>query len=275
MERFNSVASSSVVSNSVGSKQAMDCVIEIKELTKIFHPSLFFRRKKTIALNNINLQVKEGELFVLIGQNGAGKTTLLKILCNLILPTSGKVFIEGKDILSVSLSYRKDIGFVSGEERSFYWRLTGKQNLEFFGRLYGLSKKEIYQGVSEFIEVLELKEEIDKQFRHFSTGAKQKLALLRALLPNPKIIFMDEPTRSLDPLAQNKIRDFIKNRLVKEEKKTLFITTHNLKEAEFLADRIAIIEKGEIKVCGTLEELHRKFGSKDMNVMFEEVLGIK
>ncbi|MFN7171053.1 MAG: ABC transporter ATP-binding protein [Candidatus Omnitrophota bacterium] len=250
----------------------MSYLIETKGLIKIFRPSLFFKRKQTIALNNVNLQVKEGELFVLVGQNGAGKTTLLKILCGLILPTSGKVYINGGNIFNNRSCFRKKIGFVSGEERSFYWRLTGKQNLEFFGRLYDLSKKEIYQKINELVEIMALKEEINKQFRHFSAGAKQRLALVRALLHNPLIIFMDEPTRSLDPLAQNKLREFIKNKLVKEDKKTLFITTHNLNEAEFLADRLAIIEKGQIKVCGTLDELRIQFNTNKLEEIYGNIV---
>lgn len=251
---------------------AMESAIDIRELTKKFFTSKIFRRKQTIALNNIDLQVKHGELFVLVGQNGAGKTTLLKILCGLILPTSGSVCINGENIFDNYIFFKKNISFVSGEERSFYWRLTGRQNLEFFGRLYGLSKKEIRRKINESIEMLDFKEEVNKQFRYFSAGAKQRLSLIRALMHNPSIIFMDEPTRSLDPLLQNRLRDFIKNRLVKEQNKTLFITTHNLNEAETLADRLAIIDRGEIKACGTLGELRRQFGEMNTEKIFQEAI---
>lgn len=249
----------------------MDYAIETEGLTKKFFSSKFLKRKQTVALNNINLQVKQSELFVLVGQNGAGKTTLLKILCGLILPTSGNVYINGEDIFNKSAQFRRHIGFVSGEERSFYWRLTGRQNLEFFGRLYGISKKEIEQRTKHVTEILRLDEEINKEFRYFSAGAKQRLALIRVLLHKPSIIFMDEPTRSLDPIAQDKLRDFIRDKLVRGEGKTIFITTHNLNEAVLLASRLAIIERGEIKAYGALSELRRQFGEMSMEKIFHKI----
>jgi len=250
----------------------MGYAIEIRGLTKKFFASKIFRRKRTTALNNVNLEIRPGELFVLVGQNGAGKTTLLKILCGLILPTSGNVYINGEDIFNNNSHFKKEICFVSGEERSFYWRLTGRQNLEFFGRLQGLSKKEIRHRTDELLAIIGLKEEINKEFRYFSSGAKQRLALMRALLHNPSIIFMDEPTRSLDPIAQTKLKELIRNKLVRQDNKTVFVTTHNLNEAEFLADRIAIIEKGEIRACGTLDELRNKFSSEKLEDIFDMVV---
>jgi ABC-2 type transport system ATP-binding protein len=250
----------------------MNYAIEIRGLTKKFHTGSFFRRKQTIALNNVDLQVKSGELLVLVGQNGAGKTTLLKILCGLILPTSGEVCINSEEHSEQHSRFRKHIAFVSGEERSFYWRLTGRQNLDFFGCLSGLNKKTIQERINELTEFLDLNEELNKEFRCFSSGAKQRLSLARALLHNPSIIFMDEPMRSLDPLAHKKLHTFIKNILVKKEGKTLFITTHNLSEAEELADRLALIDKGQIKECATPLELKTKFNSRPLSELFIQLL---
>jgi ABC-2 type transport system ATP-binding protein len=233
----------------------------------IFHP---LKRAPTIKVfENLNLKINSSELFCLVGPNGVGKTTLIKILCGLILPTKGEVLIQGYSLLKEEAKVKDIIALVSGEERSFYWRLTARQNLEFFGTLYGLSPAILREKIKELSKFLEIEEFLDTMFQKLSTGMKQRLGIIRALLKEAKIIFMDEPTKSLDPYAAKSLREFIKEKLVKKEKKTIFFTTHNLSEAESLADRIAIMDKGRIIYCGSVNELKRKINMPEANL--EEV----
>jgi ABC-2 type transport system ATP-binding protein len=253
----------------------MPYCIETSNLTKqypiikdyrdlVLHP---FRKKKITALCNLNLQVKKGELFGLLGPNGAGKTTLIKILCTLVLPTSGRALINGYDVMTDDKKIRKVIGFVVSEERSFYWRLTGRQNLKFFATLNNITGHEAEPRIQEILELMGLQGDADRMFKDYSTGMRQKLAIARGLLADPEILFLDEPTRSLDPVASENLRKFIKETIIKKKKKTVIFSTHNLQAAQEFCDRIAIIHKGEIKTCGTLGEIRRIFDSSRRYVL--------
>ena len=226
----------------------------------------FLRGKK--VLQDINLDIHKAELFCLIGSNGAGKTTLIKILCNLILPTSGSIFINGYNLLSEPDKARASIGLVTGDERSFYWRLTGRQNLEFFAALYNLSHRMIKKRTQELFGLLAI-EEPDKVFQEYASGVKQRLSIARALLNNPEVLFMDELTKSLDPKSAEDLRLFIKNTLVKNDGKTVFFSTHQLYEVEKLAGRVAFMSKGKIVAEGPLGELKKSFG--DENITIEQL----
>jgi ABC-2 type transport system ATP-binding protein len=226
-------------------------------LNSLLHP--FQKNKEILALDSINLNIPKGESFGLLGPNGAGKTTLIKILSTLILPDEGNIEICGYDLKRQSQLVKSKIGLVTGEERSFYWRLTGRQNLEFFGVIYNLSAKQIEMRISELASQLEL-DDLDKPFQNYSTGIKHRLSLARCLISEPEVIFMDEPTRSLDPASAHNLRRFIKIRLVKELGKTIFFTTHQTSEAQDLADKIAVMDKGRIKACGAPRELNLKWG---------------
>lgn len=234
----------------------MAYIIETNSLTKEF----IRRRGSTLAVNNVNLRVEDGEIFGLLGPNGAGKTTLIKTLCCLILPTKGRAKVAGFDILENEDEVKASIGLVSGDERSFYLRLTGRQNLHFFASLYNLSPKEAKMRIKELLDYLDITE-ADRRFQECSTGMKQRLAIARSLLNNPRVIFMDEPTKSLDPLVALNLRKFIKQKLVGEQKKTVFFSTHNLKEAYELSDRLALMDRGEIKALGTVAELRQQAGN--------------
>lgn len=223
----------------------------------------FFPRNRVI--DNINLSVKKGELFCLVGTNGAGKTTLLKLLCNLILPTSGEIFINGYNVLKDSERARSSIGLVTGDERSFYWRLTGRQNMKFFATLYNLLSHESKIKIEELFKLLRI-EEPDKRFQEYSSGIKQRLSIARALLNDSSVLFLDELTKGLDPSTAKELRIFIKGTLVKEKKKTVFFSTHNLREAEELADRIAFMRKGKITADGTIAELRKTMGRQDASI---------
>lgn len=243
----------------------MSYAIETLNLTKRFrqpkrycdlflHP---FRRDEITVLEDINIQVNKGELFGLLGPNGAGKTTLIKILCTLILPSAGTALVNGHDIKRDGKAIRKSIGYVISEDRSFYWRLTGRQNLRFFAELNNFSRSEADQRIKELVELTGLRDEADKIFKNYSSGMKQRLAIARGLLTNPEILFLDEPTKSLDPIAAHDVKMFIRNRMVGEEKKKVVLATNNMQEAEELCDRVAIIHHRRVKVCETLEEIRR------------------
>lgn len=209
----------------------------------------------------VDMKVKRGEVFGILGPNGAGKTTLIKMLCTLILPTSGDARVNGYDVVKESGKVRESIGFVTTDERSFYWRLTGRQNLEFFASLHNFYSKEARDMVDEVLEVVNLKDHADERFLNYSAGMKQSMAIARGLLNDPEVLFMDEPTRSLDPGAAQSLRDFIRQHIVNERGKTIFISTHNLDEAEQLCDRVAIFDGGRINVVGRPEELKGNLGS--------------
>lgn len=243
--------------------------IEAQDLTKKYpvikgYGGLFthlFRKKEIAALQNVSIRIKRGELFGLLGSNGAGKTTLIKILCTLVLPTSGTAWMNGLDVTKDQKKIRKLIGYVVGDERSFYWRLTGRQNLSFFAKLNNVHRHEAQTRIKNLLSFMELEYDADRMFKDYSTGMRQKLAIARGLLTEPEIIFMDEPTSGMDPVSAQKLRKLIREKLVKTEKKTVIFATHNLHEAEELCDRIAIIHKGEVKTAGLIGEIKREFHS--------------
>lgn len=247
-----------------------DChmyAIQTDDLTKSFIPirSLidvvshpFKKVKPIVAVDKVNLQVNKGEISGLLGTNGAGKTTLIKMLCTLISPTSGRVLVGGYDVAKDEEKVRGCVGLVTCEERSFYWRLTGRQNLQFYGNLYNLKTSEIRNRIRQLSHLLELEDILEQRFDSYSTGTKQKMAIARALIHDPEIIFMDEPTRSLDPMMAAEVRSFIKKELVEQQGKTIVLATHQLQEAEQLCDRIAVMNRGHFVTVGSLEELQEE-----------------
>jgi len=163
--------------------------------------------------------------------------------------------VNGYNILHNEESIRQSVGLVTSEERSFYWRLSGKGNLQFFATLYNMSSSQAEKRINEILETFELQEKADDLFHTYSTGIKQKLALARGLLNNPQTLFIDEPTKSLDPIAAHDIRKLIREKLVKEQGKTVFLATHNLEEAEEICDHLDIIDRGRILCQGTPSEI--------------------
>ncbi len=233
--------------------------ISINNLSKTY-PTAFPRVKKFLrmkakdsvdALRNISFEVEKGEIFGLIGRNGAGKTTLTKIIATLVQPTSGKVTVNGFDSVENEVKVRSLVGLATAEERSFYWRLTGTQNLMFFARLYGMTDKAAKKRIDELFEQLDLQDLAKRRFSNLSTGNKQRLAVARALIPNPPILLLDEPTRSLDPLAAANMRKLIES----IDGVSILLTSHNLSEIEELCGRIAVISDGTIRAVGTPADL--------------------
>ena len=225
--------------------------IQIQNISKTY-PTSFPRVKKFLrmqisdsveALRDVSLEINEGEIFGLIGKNGAGKTTLTKIIATLVQPTEGTILVNGFDSVKDDVKVRAMIGLATAEERSFYWRLSSNKNLMFFARLYGMTDKVASKRIAEVFEQLGLEALGDRRFSDLSTGNKQKLAVARALLPKPPILLLDEPTRSLDPLAAADLRELISSL----EGVSILLTSHNLSEIETLCERVAIISEGTIR----------------------------
>ena len=210
------------------------------------------------ALNRVDLRVTRGEIFGLLGPNGAGKTTLIKILSSLILPTEGRALVDSADC-SHGAAARQRLGLVTSDERSFYWRLTGIENLRFFGRLHGLPADALRERIQMLLERVDLNDVAEKAFSTYSSGMRQRLALARALLHDPPVLLLDAPTRSLDPVAARSLRRFVKHELNGRDGKTVLLASHNLREAEVLCERIAILAKGRVLAVDTPENI-RRFG---------------
>jgi len=208
----------------------------------------------TPAVDHVDLKVRKGELFGLLGPNGAGKTTLIKMLGTLVTPTSGQARVNRFD-LHQEAEIKASIGLVTSDERSFYWRLTGRQNLVFFASLHAISRDEIPERVDAALKQVNMEDVADSRFLTYSTGIRQRLSIARALLNQPELLFLDEPTKGLDPTATQSLHHLIREKLTKEKGLTVFLTTHYLEEAELLCDRIAIMNQGRIRACGTLSEL--------------------
>lgn len=233
--------------------------ISIQNISKTYPPAFprlreFFGLKveeSVEALINVSLEIGEGEIFGLIGRNGAGKTTLTKIIATLVQPTSGQVLVNGFDSVKNDVKVRSLVGLATAEERSFYWRLTCLQNLMFFSRLYGMTDKVAKTRINELFEQLDLLDLAKRRFSDLSTGNKQRLAVARALLANPPILLLDEPTRSLDPLAAANMRKLIESL----DGVSILLTSHNLSEIEELCNRVAIISNGMIRAVDTPENL--------------------
>ncbi|MFX1536423.1 MAG: ATP-binding cassette domain-containing protein [Promethearchaeota archaeon] len=227
----------------------MVIAIETKDLTKVFSPNI-------VAVDHLNLSIKEGEIFAFLGPNGAGKTTTVRLLTTLLTPTSGYAAVVGNSILKNKIELRRNIGLLS-ERPNLYLRLSAKKNLLFFAKMYGLTHQEALRRIDTMSKEFELKDRIESPIGSYSKGMKQKIGILRAMIHSPPVMFLDEPTSGLDPLAQASVRETIE-KAAEELDTTIFMTTHNLPEAERLADKIGVINKGKLLVLGSTSELRSK-----------------
>jgi ABC-2 type transport system ATP-binding protein len=197
------------------------------------------------ALDGVGLEVREGEAVALLGENGAGKSTLLRILATAIIPDAGEVWIGGHDVLRAPTAARGSIGFLLADERSWYWRLTGRQNLEFFAALYGLGRPAGTARAAELLQLVGLGDSADRRFGEYSSGMRLRLSLARAVLSRPPILLLDEPTRSIDPIARIHFHDLLAS-FMETERVTLLLATHDLHEATLLARRCLFLAGGRI-----------------------------
>jgi ABC-2 type transport system ATP-binding protein len=238
--------------------------ISINNLTKKYEDKL--------ALDNLTLQVAKGELFGLLGPNGAGKTTTISIVCGLIKPTSGTAAILGYDIEKQPQKVKQQIG-VCIQETAIYPYLTGKENLDLFGKLYGMNSKTIKERSAMLLEKMTLTDDAKRVTAKYSGGMKRRLSLALALIHDPQIAFLDEPTVAMDPQSRRAVWDFIKAQ--KQQGKTIILTTHYMEEAEALCDRVGIIDHGKLIALGTPKELIAKSGVKNLEDVFIQLTGRK
>ena len=239
-----------------------EIAIETHYITKIFESKIrnleprnsIFKRKELLivtAVDHLNLKIKKDELFGLLGPNGAGKTTLVKILCTLLPPDEGEAYVNGFDVVRQQMDVRRSIGALfSVGERGVFWRLNGYRNLEFFSAIYNVPRRKRHERIMEVLDLVGLKDKAFEHYQKYSGGMKRKLALARALLPNPPILLLDEPTVGLDVISSRSLREFIKN-LSKEAGKTVLYTTHYVEEASQICNRIGILNKGKLVACDT------------------------
>ena len=236
------------------------------------HHPLFFRRKsRTItAVDRLNLKIKKGELFGLLGRNGAGKTTLVKVLCTLLPPDEGTAFVNGFDVVKQQMQVKRSIGTIfSIGERGFFWRLTGYSNLEFYAAINNVPRQHRRERIMQVLDLLGMKDAAFEKFQKYSGGMKRKLALARALLSDPPVLLLDEPTTGLDVVSSRIIRGFIRNDLSKKEGKTVLYTTHYIEEAAQICDRIAILHQGKLIAVDTpsvLKDMVKKGDVLDVTV---------
>jgi ABC-type multidrug transport system ATPase subunit len=225
------------------------------------------------ALRGVSFEVAQGEAVALLGANGAGKTTLLRILATLLLPTKGRALLAGHDTASEPGDVRRHLGYHAGSDLGFYARLTGRENLRFFGRLNHLPGALLEKRIQAFSEQFELNEVIDRQVRTLSSGTVQRLSLLRALLHEPQVLLLDEPTRSLDAIAASEFRHFLKTEVLAKRGSTLLFASHTLPEIEFLADRIAILNEGKLVAISSLATLKKEHRCSSLEGVFLKLTG--
>ncbi|MCP3915096.1 MAG: ABC transporter ATP-binding protein [bacterium] len=215
----------------------------------LLHPLRAPRRVD--ALRDVSLQIGDGDRIGILGPNGVGKTTLLKLIGGLLYPSEGSVIIDGLDSTRDNRNARRKVGFVINEERSFYWRLTGIENLEFFGVLDNLPKRTLAARIPRLLDLVGLDDAGTKRVASYSSGMKQRLAIARGLLADPEILLLDEPTRSLDPIGAQSIRELIAGELHEQRRRTLVVATNSLADILQLCDRLNVLSDG--RIVGTKE----------------------
>ncbi len=238
--------------------------IAIENLTKNF--------EDVTAVDGLSLKIEKGELFGLLGPNGAGKTTVIKVLCGLLKPTSGSVHVGGWDVLKETTKVKEIIG-VCPQDAVAYPFLSGRENVELFGNLHTMPKEKLKENTNDLLEKLGLSEEADRHLGKYSGGIKRRINLIMALVHDPEIAFLDEPTVAMDPQSRHAVWDFIRE--LGKKGKTIILTTHYMEEAEELCDRVGIIDHGKLIALGTPKQLKDEFKAKDLEEVFITLTGRK
>ncbi len=208
------------------------------------------------AVTDVNLNVRAGEVMALLGPNGAGKTTTVRMLTSILRPTAGQARVAGFDVVSQAAQVRRSVGVLT-EHHGLYMRMRSEEYLSFFGELYGQSAAQTRARAAELLDRFGMREAVGKRLGEYSKGMRQKLALIRAMLHDPPVLLLDEPTSAMDPLSARLVRDAISG--LRSEQRTVILCTHNLTEAEQLADHIAVIRRGRIIAHGTPAQLKREW----------------
>jgi ABC-2 type transport system ATP-binding protein len=232
----------------------MAAIIAIRQLSKQYDPP-----NGPVAIHEIDLEIQEGEVFSLLGPNGAGKTTLIALLCGLFPPSSGEMVIAGHNVVHNPIAVKQIVGVVP-EEIALYPRLSARQNLRYFGQLYGLRGQELDQAMEDMLAVIGLADRAGDKVAHYSSGMKRRLNVAVGLLHRPRIVLMDEPTLGLDPKSRRCILDLVLQ-IKREYGTTVLYTTHYMDEAQELSDRVGIMHQGRIIALGTPDELIQKIGA--------------
>ena len=246
--------------------------VETKDLVKVFERGRRTiwqrlrrepdRRERFSAVDGIDLRVETGEIFGLLGPNGAGKTTTMKMLATLLIPTSGSIRVLGIDPLERPRDVRARLGAMLSGERSLYWKLTARENLEYFAALYHVSPNQTRARIERALAAVNLSDRADDYVERYSTGMRQRLTLARALLPDPPLVILDEPTVGLDPQASRDLRDRVRE--LRAQGRTVLLTTHYMEEADQLCDRVAIIDHGRIVALDTPAALKRTIRAEEV-----------
>jgi ABC-2 type transport system ATP-binding protein len=236
----------------------MTAAIECRGLGRVYRG----RQGDVEALRGLNLTIEPNQIYCLLGPNGAGKTTLIKILVTLLTPTSGEAYVSGLNVATEAARVRRTVGFVLGGDRGLYPRLSGRDNLLYFGALWGLSPSQADQRSYQLLERMGLASAAKRRVEEYSRGMKQRLHLARGLLTRPRVLFLDEPTIGLDPVGARELRALINGGL--EFDCTILLTTHYLAEAEELCDRLAVINKGSLVFEGTSREIKERARQDDV-----------
>jgi ABC-2 type transport system ATP-binding protein len=241
--------------------------VEARQLSRDYvstkRSHVFGKKSTTIirALDRVDFEIHDGELFGLLGPNGAGKTTTVKILCTLLEPTNGHAFVKGYDVVKDGGHVRKIVNMVAGGERMLYYRLTGRENLKYFADLYDVPKRDVTTRVDNLLELMGLSDRADDEVEKYSKGMRQRLQVCRGLINDPQVLFLDEPTLGLDVNIAKDLRSFIREKVVREQGKTVLLTTHYMFEAEEMCDRVGFLSKGKLVAVGKPEELKREVPS--------------
>lgn len=236
--------------------------IVIHDLTKKF--------EDITAVDGLSLNINKGELFGLLGPNGAGKTTIINILCGLVTPTKGSVSVGGYNVQKELQNVKELIG-VCTQETAVYPFLTGRENVELFGNLHAMPKQRIKKNAEDLLEHLGLIEDANRRVGEYSGGMKRRINLIMALVHDPEIAFLDEPTVAMDPQSRRAVWDFIRE--LRKQGRTIILTTHYMEEAEELCDRVGIVDHGKLIALGSPRHLKDKFSAKDLEEVFIQLTG--
>ena len=221
------------------------------------------RKKEVVAVESLDLEIRPGEIVGLLGINGAGKTTTIKMLSTLLMPTAGSIVIDGIDALKEPMKVKKIVNMIAGGERMLYWRLTARENLSYFGSLYGLSGKALKDRISALLKEVDLEEAANTPVEQYSKGMKQRLQIARGLINDPSYLFLDEPTLGLDAPIAKHLRERIRD-LAVQEGKGILLTSHYLSEVEALCERVYIIDKGELVLHDSPKKIIRDVAAGDL-----------
>jgi len=238
--------------------------IAIENLTKNF--------EDVIAVDGISLKIEKGELFGLLGPNGAGKSTVINMLCGLLKPTSGSVYVGGLNVLKEAAKVKRIIG-VCPQEAVAYPFLSGRENIELFGNIHAMPKEKLKKNTNELLEKLGLWEDADRRLGKYSGGMKRRINLVMALVHDPQIAFLDEPTVAMDPQSRHAVWDFTRD--LRKKGKTIILTTHYMEEAEELCDRIGIVDHGKLIALDSPRQLKDEFKANDLEEVFITLTGRK